>query len=134
RGGSSTGVGGTGGGGTSGTGAGGNAGAGGLGGTGGAGGDAGRGGTGGGTGGSGGSNACGTRVCTSSEICVHPRCGGGAPICDPVPDGGQCPSGWTFQSLCPGSPPGPGCLPPPCTPPAPFCTAVPASCSGTPSC
>jgi hypothetical protein len=25
-------------------------------------------------------------------------------------------------------------MPPPCTPPAPFCADVPASCSGTPTC
>jgi hypothetical protein len=91
---------------------------------------------GGGTGGvDGGSNACGSRACSSTEVCVHPGCGGGVPICDPVPDGGQCPTGWTFQSSCPRpGGPGPGCQPPPCTPPAPFCITVPAACSGAPTC
>ena len=89
-----------------------------------------------GAGGAGGSAVCGSRACTSSEICVHPGCGGGVFVCDPVPDGGQCPSGWTFNQSCPGTgtAPRPGCVPPPCTPPAPFCAPLPASCSGTPSC
>jgi hypothetical protein len=91
------------------------------------------GGAGGGAGGGGGSAACGGATCQSSEICVHPGCGGGPAVCEPVPDGGQCPSGWTLQPTCPNVG-GPGCVPPPCTPPAPFCKPLPASCSGTPSC
>jgi hypothetical protein len=87
-----------------------------------------------GVGGAGGSAMCGSQACASSEICVHPGCGSGVFICEPLPDGGQCPSGWTLNQLCPGTPPRPGCVPPPCTPPAPFCAPLPASCSGTPSC
>ena len=107
---------------------------------GGAGGAAGGGGAGGersGTGGSGGATSCGGSICTSSQVCVHPSCGGGTPPqCSPLTvDGGQCPSGWTYEPQCP---PGvgtvPGCLPPPCTPPEPFCTALPPACSGTPTC
>ena len=98
-------------------------------------GSGGRGGSGGATGGTGGAAVCGTRACTSAEICVRPSCGGTALPCIAVPDGGQCPSGYTYNPLCsyflsaPG--PGPGCQPPPCTPPAPYCLTVPASC-GTP--
>ena len=92
------------------------------------------GGAGGGAGGSGGSSLCGTTACAAGEICVHPGCGGGVQVCDPVPDGGQCPSGWTFETLCARTPPGPGCIPPPCTPPAPFCAPLPASCSGNATC
>jgi hypothetical protein len=97
--------------------------------------DGGGGGTNGGTGGTGGAAACGARACTSSELCVHPSCGGTAPICNPLPDGGQCPTGWTFRNICNTSPtPGPGCEAPPCTPPAPFCLTRPASCGATPTC
>ena len=102
------------------------------GGSGGAGGAKGTGGSAGG-GGNGGAGACGGASCTSGQICVHPGCGGGVAVCDPLPDGGQCPSGWT-QSLCQGTPNRIGCVPPPCTPPTPFCASLPASCSGTPSC
>ena len=103
-------------------------------GSGGAGGAAGATGTGGSSaGGAGGAAACGDRSCTSSEVCVRPGCGGGVAVCDPLPDGGQCPSGWT-ESLCGGTPNRTGCVPPPCTPPTPFCTPLPSSCSGTPSC
>jgi hypothetical protein len=95
----------------------------------------GRGGAGGGSGGTGGSVLCGARACTSSELCVRPSCGGAAPRCNPVPDGGQCPTGWTYRSFCNTSPsPGPGCEEPPCTPPAPFCTTRPASCGATVTC
>jgi len=116
-------------------GAGGRGGTTGSGGAGGAAGSSGRGGSGGGSGGTGGSALCGARACASSELCVHPSCGGTAPRCDPVPDGGQCPTGWTYKSFCNTSPsPGPGCEEPPCTPPAPFCTTRPASCGATVTC
>jgi hypothetical protein len=109
--------------------------AGGAAGTGGAGGRAGAPGTGGAhTGGHGGGAApCGTQSCTSSEVCIHPGCGGGNAICDPLPDGGQCPSGWT-QSFCSAPASRLGCVPPPCTVPAPFCAPLPAACGGTPNC
>jgi len=89
-----------------------------------------------GTGGGGGAALCGARPCTSSELCVHPSCGGVAPACTPVPDGGQCPSGYTFQQSCPltSGTVGPGCQVPPCTPPSPYCLTTPAACGATPTC
>lgn len=81
--------------------------------------------------------SCNGAPCTSTQVCVHPTCGGGAPPqCSPIPDGGQCPSGWTFESQCPPSAGSTlaGCIPPPCTPPAPFCADLPASCGGNPNC
>lgn len=118
-------------GGTAGGGAGGAA----AGGRGGAGGKAGAPGTGGASaGGKGGSAApCGTQTCTTDEVCVRPGCGGGVVVCDPLPDGGHCPQGWT-ESLCPAPYGRYGCVPGPCTPPAPFCAPLPASCGGTPTC
>ena len=78
---------------------------------------------------------CGARACTGSELCVHPSCGGAPPFCDPLPDGGTCPSGWTYRALCnSGQVQGPGCEPPPCTPPAAYCLTRPASCGATPTC
>jgi hypothetical protein len=88
-------------------------------------------------GGGGGGIACGSSSCTSGQLCVHPSCGGGAPPqCDPlVQDGGQCPSGWTYEAQCPpGSGTHPGCVPPLCTPPEPFCLDIPAGCAGTVGC
>ena len=118
-------------GGTGGTGA---AGAGGMGGSAGAGGGvAGTTGTGGATGGAGGGTSCGQQSCTSGEICVRPGCGGGVQVCEPLPDGGQCPTGWT-ESLCYGDPGRTGCVPPPGTPPAPFCAPLPAACATTLNC
>jgi hypothetical protein len=116
-------------------GAGGRGGTTGSGGFGGASGSGGRGGRGGGSGGTGGSALCGSRACTSSELCVRPSCGGTAPRCNPLPDGGQCPTGWTYRAFCNTSPtPGPGCEEPPCTPPTPFCITRPASCGATVTC
>ena len=106
---------------------------GGSGGSGGAGGNAGATGIGGSGAGGTSAAACGARSCTSGEVCVRPGCGGGIQVCDPFPDGGQCPSGWT-ETLCFATPNRMGCVPPPCTPPAPFCAPLPASCSGAPSC
>lgn len=117
------------------SGSGGASGTGGAGGRGGTTGSGGRGGSAGGSGGTGGSAICGARACTSDELCVHPSCGGTAPRCNPVPDGGQCPTGWTYKAFCNTSPtPGPGCEEPPCMPPAPFCTTRPASCGATVTC
>jgi hypothetical protein len=87
--------------------------------------------------GSDGGHACGGSTCLADQVCVRPSCGGGTPpMCDPgLVDGGQCPLGWTYQSRCPmGYGTVPGCAPPPCSPPAPFCADVPASCGGKPSC
>jgi hypothetical protein len=104
-------------------------------GTGGKGGAVGTGGQTGATGGAGGhGTACGSaEPCSTGQVCVRPTCGGGFPVCEKVPDGGQCPSGWTLTGNCVTFG-GPGCTPPPCTPPAPFCVGVPAACSGTATC
>jgi hypothetical protein len=103
---------------------------------GGTGGALGAGGQGGATGGAGGhGTACGSGTpCAAGQVCVHPSCGGGVPFCEKLPDGGQCPSGWSLTTNCTAGGGGPGCTPPACTPPAPFCADVPAACSGTPSC
>src|SRR5450631_1036695 len=123
------------------TGSGGAAGRGGTSGSGGAagrGGTSGTGGAGAGAGGGAGSNGtlCGTSPCPNNQVCVHPSCGGGTLVCDPLPDGGQCPTGWTYHALCSltAGRSGSGCQPPPCTPAAPFCADVPAACGGTPTC
>jgi hypothetical protein len=88
-------------------------------------------------GGSGGGIACGSSSCTSGKLCVHPSCASGTPPqCDPlVQDGGQCQPGWTYEAQCPpGSGTHPGCVPPPCTPPEPFCFDIPASCGSPVGC
>ena len=110
----------TGGGGTNAGGHGGNAGAGGR----------------GGTGGAGGGTSCGGQTCSAGQICVHPSCGGVAPACNPVPDGGTCPTGYTlgFCQQVIGGGSGQGCQPPPCTPPAAYCADIPASCPSPPTC
>jgi hypothetical protein len=76
--------------------------------------------------------------CGAGQLCVHPSCGGGnAPPCDRLDDAGGCAAGWTYSATCQftGSlTPGPGCRPPPCVPPAPFCASVPASCGGSVRC
>jgi hypothetical protein len=103
--------------------------------TGGAAGAFGTGGQGGAIGGAGGHGTpCGSGApCSTGQICVRPSCGGGVAVCEKLPDGGQCPSGWTYTGNC-ATGVGPGCIPPPCTPPPPFCADLPAACSGTPSC
>jgi hypothetical protein len=112
-------------------GAGGNAAHGGAGGTAGSGGQAsggasGRGGQGAiGAGGEPGQISCGNgQYCFVGEVCVHPSCGGGVAVCTALPDGGQCPSGWTYSTLC-ATGGRPGCTPPPCTPPNSFCATLP---------
>jgi hypothetical protein len=97
----------------------------------GAGGVAGGGASGTGAGGQGGV-ACGSTTCGSGQVCVHPSCGGGVAVCTPLQDGGTCPAGWTATDFC--SPTHPGCVPPPCDPPLPFCANVPATCAGTLNC
>jgi len=87
----------------------------------------------GGVGGGGGAALCGTRACTSSELCVRPSCGGAPPPCNPLPDGGQCPSGWIMRAFC-ASTGGPGCEAAPCTPPDSYCITLAATCGATPSC
>jgi len=78
------------------------------------------------------SYSCGTQTCAASQYCVSPTCGGGAaPTCQSVDDAGTCDAGWTLSTDCyvMGSGFGVGCMPPPCTPPAPYCVDLPdASC------
>jgi hypothetical protein len=77
------------------------------------------------------STSCGNDDCGPDEVCVHPGCGGGVPICEPASDSGTCPPGWRY-GLCVRSAPSsqPGCAPPPCTPPPAYCIHRPAACSG----
>ena len=109
--------------GSQGTGGGGNGGAGSLGGS-------------SGSGGSGGFPACGTQVCSTNQICVHPTCAGGVPLqCAALNDAGACPSGWTYDAQCASMPsPKPGCRPPPCVDPPAFCTNIPSSCGSNLTC
>jgi hypothetical protein len=78
--------------------------------------------------------SCGGTVCNSTEVCVHPSCGGGNAICNPLGDAAACPSGWTAAQCFSGGGTVPGCQPPPCTPPAPYCFPLPAACVSGPSC
>ena len=115
---------------------GGASGAGGAAGSGAAGGRAGSGGASGGSSGAAGARVCGARPCTASEICVRPSLGGTPGTCNPLPDGGQCPGGWIYKSLCDTLPiPGPGCeVPPLGSGPDPYCIDRPTSCGTTFSC
>jgi hypothetical protein len=83
--------------------------------------------------------ACGNKVCAATQICVYPGCGGGTrPLCLPLGDAAACPPNYTYYSNCPLAPlsvlTGPGCDPPPCVPPSPYCLDIPAACAGQPSC
>jgi hypothetical protein len=77
---------------------------------------------------------CGGTRCTSTEVCVHPSCGGGTAICNALGDAAACPSGWTASQCFAGGGPVPGCQPPPCVPPAPYCFPLPAACTSGPTC
>ncbi len=71
---------------------------------------------------------CGGATCAAGQHCVHPCCGGAAPACDPLPDGGACPPGTTPVASCPTSG-GPGCQAGPCSPPPAYCSkAIPVGC------
>lgn len=79
------------------------------------------------------SGVCGSQVCGPGQYCVHPCCGGGAPLCLPPPeDGGTCPAGTSYTDSCIST--GlPGCEPEPCTPPPPYCSdEIPVGCSQEP--
>src|SRR5205085_3854850 len=80
--------------------------------------------------------ACDGSTCAPGEICVHPACGGGSGSCFAAGDGSTCPAGYVFSANCTSNTGivGPGCMPLPCTPSAPFCAAVPPSCGGQPEC
>jgi hypothetical protein len=82
-----------------------------------------------------GSGICQGVTCGPNDVCVHPSCGGGVPICQPVDDAGMCPPGWQHQPNCfQAGYAGPGCAPPPCQPPAPFCAPKPPACGNTVTC
>jgi hypothetical protein len=83
----------------------------------------------------GGPLSCGSETCGANQYCVHPTCGGGVGTsCTPTPDGG-CPAGWRFSATCPiAQHLGPGCVPPPCTPPPGFCNDLHGACSAGLSC
>ena len=87
--------------------------------------------------GDGGSTVCGSSVCTATQLCIRPYCGGGIPPrCQAVGDGGTCPPNYTYSSLCTSMAgmTGPGCQPPPCVNPPPFCLDVPVTCSAQLTC
>jgi hypothetical protein len=64
--------------------------------------------------------ACGSITCGPGEYCVHPCCGGDAPLpCTPMPDSGMCPVG-THAEYC-RSLSAQGCVDDPCKPPPPYC-------------
>jgi len=76
--------------------------------------------------------ACGTTSCDSSEVCVHPCCGGAPPQCVAADGSGTCPAGTTkaTSSECENFDPSTApCLPDPCTPPPPYCAP-----KGAPEC
>jgi hypothetical protein len=78
---------------------------------------------------------CGT--CGTNQICVRPSCGSGSgPVCNAIAgDSGSCPNGFTYSASCYRNAAwGPGCVPPPCTPPPPFCVDLPAACAGRLTC
>lgn len=75
---------------------------------------------------------CGGSQCGPHQVCVSMSCGGGAAVCTPAPDGGQCPSGLTYSATCAAG--RPGCMDPPCSPPPPSCMDVPAACAAPPTC
>jgi len=76
---------------------------------------------------------CGSRRCSSDQICVHPTCcqGSGAP-CHPLPQDGKCPPN-TFPYVCSGTQ-RPGCQERPCDDPPPYCVKLPPSCVTSPTC
>jgi hypothetical protein len=71
---------------------------------------------------------CGSRTCAPSEFCIQECFCGGAQLCTPAGDGGQCPG--SGQCQMPGG--GIGCRQP-CDNPGPRCTTSLASCPGAPA-
>jgi len=77
----------------------------------------------------GGPIACGRMLtCTGTDVCMTWECGGPLRCIDP-PDGGQCPTGTTFDSRCPGL----GACVPDCFP-SYACVPWPAACGGNLDC
>ena len=81
-------------------------------------------------------DAGGCSACGAGQLCVYPSCGGGtAQPCSALNDAGGCPVGWSYSNQClNGITASPGCMPPPCVPPPPFCVDLPATCNGTANC
>ena len=78
---------------------------------------------------------CGTQVCASNQLCIHPTCAGGvAPACIALNDAGACPSGWTLDNNCSNLTTRPGCRPPTCVNPPPFCASIPGACGTSITC
>jgi hypothetical protein len=77
--------------------------------------------------------ACGTSTCLSTQVCVHPCCGGVAPQCTARPEGGVCPAGSDPVASCFNFS-GPACKPAPCVTAPPRCVDLPTGCSGAPAC
>jgi hypothetical protein len=69
---------------------------------------------------------CGAKTCAASEYCIQECFCGGAQLCTPAGDGGQCPSGTCEM---PGG--GMGCRQA-CDNPPPRCTVSLTSCAGAP--
>ena len=92
-------------------------------------------GTGAGTAGTGGAGPieCGAQICSASQYCVIPCCGGAPPQCTPKPSGGTCPAGTHAGcavniSQCPD--PVNCCQQDACTPPPRFCSdEMPVGCA-----
>jgi hypothetical protein len=85
----------------------------------------------------GGNALCGDKICTPTQLCIRPSCSGGtAPRCLMLTDAGTCPPDYTYSSLCQfmAAPIGPGCTPPRCVDPPPFCLDLPAACSAKLNC
>jgi hypothetical protein len=71
---------------------------------------------------------CGEHVCGPGQVCIHPCCGGAAPTCHPLPDGGRCDVNEMYLSSC-AAPGVGGCIPFNCVPPPAFCANVSAPCA-----
>jgi len=76
--------------------------------------------------------ACGSTTCSGDEVCLHPCCGGALPQCVATDDAGACPEGTSVASFnsCGNYSTTNQCLPPPCTPPAPYCAPKGDFCQG----
>jgi hypothetical protein len=80
----------------------------------------------------GGGLPCGAGLtCYGTDLCITLNLCGGPMRCDALPDGGQCPAGSTFNSSCPGGPP--GCVPN-CPGPSYLCKPRPAACAAAVDC
>jgi len=76
--------------------------------------------------------ACEGKTCGPNQFCIHPCCGGAAPLCVAMPEGGACPSGTQPTSCQPFGGPSSGglnCQYGPCKPPPAYCAdSIPSGC------